>query len=312
MTDIDVIEQFLKYLEIEKAYSDNTISSYKVDINEFLAFIKTEKMAPSLIRCKKKVAEYYVQYLSSKEELKATSIHRKISALSSFYEYLYRQKMVDLNIFENIDELKRVKIPKRNPQIIGNDEIKMLFEACDLDSNLGYRNYLLLGFLYGCGLRVSELCNLQIKDIDVPSRNIRIFGKGKKERIVIFYEDLVPMIRHYLTKVRAEMSYHAKDKDDRTFFLNKNGDPLTRVGVRKILEGLVKKCGETYHISPHVLRHCFATALLNNGCDLRSVQELLGHASLSTTQIYTHVTFKKMQEDYQISHPRAMKIKDKK
>ncbi len=312
MTDNDAIKNFLNYLEIEKAYSNNTISSYEVDLNEFLSFIKTEKMAASLLRINnKRVIGFYVNYLSRKQELKESSIHRKISALSSFYEYLFREGIIRINICDDLDSLKIPKIPKRLPKLIRNEEIKMLFEACDLDTNLGYRNYLLLGILYGCGLRVSELCNLQIKDFDVPSRNIRIFGKGKKERIVIFYEELEPMIRHYLTKVRADLSYHAKDKDDRTFFLNKNGDPLTRVGVRKILEGLVKKCGETYHISPHMLRHSFATALLNNGCDIRSVQELLGHASLSTTQIYTHVTFKKMQEDYTLSHPRAMKTKDK-
>ena len=309
MTDIEVIEKFLNYLEIEKAYSINTVSSYEVDLKEFSKFLSDEKMAKSLLTIKKAVARFYVNYLS-RQNIKESSIHRKLSALSSFYDYLLREKLVEINIFKDLDNVP--KIPKRLPGLIRNEEIKMLFEACDLNTNLGYRNYLLLGILYGCGLRVSEICNLQIKDFDVPARNIRIFGKGKKERVVIFYEELAPMIRHYLTKVRADLSYHAKDKEDRTFFLNKNGDPLTRVGVRKILEGLVKSCGETYHISPHMLRHSFATALLNNGCDIRSVQELLGHASLSTTQIYTHVTFKKMQEDYQLSHPRAMKTNDKK
>ena len=191
---------------------------------------------------------------------------------------------------------------------ITDDEIIMLFEVCDMETKLGYRNYCILGCLYGCGLRVSELCNMEIKDIDYAKRTIRIHGKGSKDRDVIMYEGLDEALKHYISTFRVELLYNTKDLENRYVFLNKNGTKLSRVGVRKILEGLVEKAGEHFHISPHMLRHSFATALLKNGADLRSVQELLGHESLSTTSIYAHVDYNMMMKEYQLSHPRAKRI----
>ncbi len=307
----DAILEYINYLRSIKNYSENTISSYENDILDFKNFIHGEKLAKDIVTIKpnnKKLGQRYETYLSGKD-LSASSIHRKISSLSSFYNFLIKEELININPFLNVDE---PKIPKRLPEIISNNEILMLFNVCDKSNKLGMRNYCLLGFLYGCGLRVSELCNLQISDIDFVDRTVKIKGKGSKDRIVIIYEDLIMELKNYLTNFRPLILYNSKDESIRNVFLNKNGTKLTRVGVRKILEGLVKKCGETYHISPHMLRHSFATALLEGGADIRSVQELLGHESLSTTQIYTSVTYETIRKSYSLAHPRARKIDEKK
>ena len=308
MSDQEAINEFIEFLKNEKGYSENTLVSYSNDLSDFMNFLKTEKMAAGLLKIRNsRIAQNYVSYLS-KQNLAASTIHRKISALSSFYSFLVKEELIKENYFENIDI---PKIPSRLPKTIKETEIQMLFEVCDLTNKLGYRNYCILGCLYGCGLRVSELCNMKIKDIDFVERTIKIHGKGNKDRIVIIYKDLADCLKHYISTFRVELLYNSKDYENRYVFLNKNGTQLTRVGVRKILEKLVNDCHETFHISPHMLRHSFATALLNNGADLRSVQELLGHESLSTTQIYTHVSYEKIKESYQIAHPRAMKVNDK-
>lgn len=309
MSDNELIEEFVNYLYSVKNYSVNTQQSYRNDLVEFLNFIKTEKMAAGLLKIRnERICKNYISYLSN-QNLKSTSIHRKLSSLNSFYDYLVKQELIDVNYFKNVSS---PKIPKRLPKMIKGEEIQMLFDICDLNNKLGYRNYCILGCLYGCGLRVSELCNMQIKDIDFIERVIKIHGKGSKERYVVMYEELSNMLKHYISTFRLDILYNGDNKEIRNVFLNKNGGKLSRVGVRKILDGLVKRCNETFHISPHMLRHSFATALLNNGADMRSVQELLGHESLSTTQIYTHVSFETIRSSYEIAHPRANKIKERK
>ena len=307
--DEEALNEFIINLRDVKNYSSNTIDSYQNDILEFKSFLKTEGMAKGLMFIRnQKVAQNYVSYLS-KKGLASTSIHRKISSLSSFYDFLVNEEMFQTNFFKDLEE---PKIPKRLPKVITNDEIQMLMDSCDKDNKLGYRNYCILGCLFGCGLRVSELCNMEIKDIDFIERTIKINGKGNKDRIVIMYDDLAKSLKHYISTFRVDLLYNSKSTENRHVFLNKNGTTLTRVGVRKILEKTVSDCGETFHISPHMLRHSFATALLNSGMDLRYVQELLGHESLSTTQIYTHVGYETIKKSYTIAHPRAMKLIEKK
>ena len=309
ISDEEALEEFVTNLRDIKNYSSNTVDSYQNDIIEFKTFLKTEGMARGLMFIKnQKVAQNYVSYLS-KKGLASTSIHRKISSLSSFYDYLVNEELFSTNYFKDLEE---PKIPKRLPKVITNDEIEMLMESCDKENKLGYRNYCILGCLFGCGLRVSELCNMEIKDIDFVERTIKINGKGNKDRIVIMYDDLAKSLKHYISTFRVDLLYNSKSTENRHVFLNKNGTTLTRVGVRKILEKTVSDCGETFHISPHMLRHSFATALLNKGMDLRYVQELLGHESLSTTQIYTHVGYDTIKKSYTIAHPRAMKLNEKK
>lgn len=309
MTNDEAINEFINYLSNERGYSENTFISYKNDIEDFLSFIKTEKMARDLLHImNSRICQNYISYMS-REGLKSTSIHRHISSLSSFYDYLVKEEIVKENFFKDLDT---PKIPKRLPKTIKENEIKMLFEICDLDNKLGYRNFCILGVLYGCGLRVSELCNMEIKDIDFNERLIRIHGKGNKDRDVIMYEELAQSLKHYISTFRVDLLYNSKDLNNRYVFLNKNGTKLTRVGVRKILDKMVSDCGETYHISPHMLRHSFATSLLDNGADIRSVQELLGHESLSTTQIYTEVSMDAKRKSYYLAHPRANKLNEKK
>lgn len=307
--DEDLIIEYLNNLEAIKGYSSNTLEAYKNDLYEFLAFIKNERMARSLLSINKMVSQNYADYLAL-ESLSANSIHRKISSLSSFYEYLVKEELINENHFK---ELNLVKVPKRHPQVIKRNEILMLLDTCDLNDKFGYRNYCLLSILYTCGLRVSELCNLKIDDIDFSERTIKVHGKGKKDRIVIMHQDVADYLKHYIFTFRADFLYNSLDYDNPYVFINKNGTTLSRIGVRKILEKMVNDAGETFHISPHMLRHSFATTLLASGeVNLRQVQELLGHESLSTTQIYTHATPEIIRESYIKSHPRSTLAEKKK
>ena len=312
MKEDEAILEFLNYLASVKNYSDNTIEAYKFDINEFKDFIHNERMAADLLKIRNKtICKNYISYLSNVEydkinhlKYSTTSIKRKISSLSSFYSYLEKEDLVDKNLFSDVVTPKK---PKRLPKMIKNSEIEAMLEACDLENKLGYRNYCILLVLFTSGLRVSELCNLDIKDIDFNERTIKVRGKGSKDRIVILNEEVAPHLKEYISNFRNDILYNSKDLENRHVFLNKNGTTLTRVGVRKILDKIVADSGDTFHISPHMLRHSFATTLLNNGMDLRSVQELLGHENLSTTQIYTHVSYEEMQKVYSNAFPRSQK-----
>lgn len=307
LTNETAILAFVDHLANVKNYSSNTVISYKKDIQEFNDFIVSERMAPGLLQIRNnRVCKNYVSYLSSMN-LASTSINRKLSALRSFYEFLLKKQAITVNYF---DEVEAPKAPKRLPKTIKTAEIEMLFNACDQNTPLGFRNYCILEVLYGCGLRVSELCGMQIKDIDFIEQTIVVHGKGSKDRVVIMFEDLAYDLKRFISTYRLDLLYRSEDQENRTVFLNKNGTSLTPRGVRVILNKIIEDCGETFHLSPHMLRHSFATALLNNGADMRSVQELLGHENLSTTQIYTHVTFDNVKKSYEISHPRASKPTD--
>ncbi|MDE7264346.1 MAG: tyrosine-type recombinase/integrase [Anaeroplasmataceae bacterium] len=308
MNDTEAIAKFMDYLANVKNYSTHTVISYHKDILEFHEFIHSEKMAAGLLQIRNnRVCKNYISYLSGLN-LASTTISRKLSSLRSFYDYLLKNKDISVNYF---DEVEAPKAPKRLPKMIKENEIEMLFNICDQSTPLGLRNYCILEVLYGCGLRVSELCALEIKDIDFLEHTIVVHGKGSKDRVVIMFEEMANDLRRYISTFRLDLLYLSKDQENRHVFLNKNGTTLTPRGVRVILNKLISDCGETFHLSPHMLRHSFATALLNHGADLRSVQELLGHENLSTTQIYTHVTFENVKKSYELSHPRAMKKESK-
>ncbi|MBD5390971.1 tyrosine recombinase [bacterium] len=309
MNDVEAIAKYMDYLANVKNYSSNTVISYRKDIEEFHEFIISEKMAAGLLQIRNnRVCKNYISYLSS-QNLASTSISRKLSSLRSFYDFLLKNNTsVTVNYF---DEVEAPKAPKRLPKMIKESEIEMLFNICDQNTPLGLRNYCILEVLYGCGLRVSELCSLEIKDIDFNELSIVVHGKGSKDRVVIMFEEMAKDLRRYISTYRLDLLYLSQDHENRHVFLNKNGTTLTPRGVRVILNKLISDCGETFHLSPHMLRHSFATALLNNGADLRSVQELLGHENLSTTQIYTHVTFENVKKSYELSHPRATKKESK-
>lgn len=307
MNDNTLLDSFCEYIFNIKGYSENTVISYKNDILEFKDFITSKRMAPSLVGIwDKMICENFVVFLSHQNMSKKT-INRKLSSLRSFYDYLLKNNMVQKNFF---DEIQSLKVDKRLPALLKNQEIEDMFKSIDKKTILGFRNYLILELLYGCGLRVSELCNLEIKNIDFSNETIHVRGKGDKDRIVIMFDDLMEDLYHYLQYERIELLRKGNNSESRILLINNHGGDLTPRGVRVILNGIIEKMGETHKISPHMLRHSFATALLDNGADLRSVQELLGHSDLSTTQIYTHVSVEKMKRDYVLSHPRAMRKKD--
>lgn len=302
MNDDELISEFIEYLDAERNYSKNTIEAYRKDINEFKNFIIGEKFAKSILNIRINHPKYYISHLTENND-EVTTIHRKISALRSFYQYLLKNEYIAVNYFS---EVVTPKAPKRLPKIVKNEELELLFNSIDKETTLGFRNYLILELLFATGIRVSELCNMEIKDIDFSANEIMIHGKGSKDRIVLMYDSLALELKHYITYQRVEL-LSKSDENTRIVFLNRNGTNLTTRGVRVILNTIIKNAGETFKLSPHMLRHSFATALLNNGADLRSVQELLGHENLSTTQIYTHVTYEKMKETYFLAHPRAKK-----
>ena len=304
MKDEETIKSYLEYLANVLNYSNNTIIAYQNDITNFNKFVKEEKFAKDLLGIRNdRVIKAYISHLNNMGEA-INSVNRNIASLRGFYKYLLSEKIVDKNFFTDISSLKK---PKRLPQIIREKEIVMLLDSCNKQTTLGFRDYLLIEFLYATGLRVSELCSLKTSDIDLINLEVKVRGKGNKDRIVLIYEELKEDIKHYLNLERITLLAKSNDENNRSLFLNNKGTSLTTRGVRVILDKVIKNCGETFHISPHMLRHSFATTLLNNGADLRSVQELLGHENLSTTQIYTHITYENLKKEYQIAHPRAKK-----
>lgn len=304
-TDKEAIDAFCEYLTGIKGYSDNTIRAYLHDIEDFASFIHSEKLAQSVCTVRNsRIAKNYHSYLNSQKE-KASTVNRRMSSLRAFYQFLVREHVLDTNIF---DEIKNDKVPERLPKVLTDDEIKMMFSSIDRNTALGYRNVVILEILYGCGLRVSELCGLSIRDVDFSNNSIYVrAGKGSKDRIVLMYQELAEHIKHYISYERIELLRKSNDPNDRTLLLNKNGTPLTTRGVRVILNSIINKMGETFKITPHMLRHSFATSMLNGGADLKSVQDLLGHESISTTRIYTHVSTEKINKTYFESFPRAKK-----
>ncbi len=301
----DVIKEFKNYLELERGYSENTSINYISDISDLVDFITEHKFTPDLLHFeKKKYAEYFVSYLKNKN-LESKSIARKISSLRTFYSYLLENNLVKVNPFIDV---VTPKIEKRLPSIIDNEEVNMMLNVIDTTKPLGERNYLIIDLLYSCGLRVSELCNLKINDIDFYGKSIIVkSGKGSKDRYLVLHDKLIDELRNYISGARNRLLAGTKEEDNRNLLINYKGTSLTPRGVRKILNTIMDKTGETYKITPHMLRHSCATVLLNGGMDLRSVQEILGHSMLSTTQIYTDVAIDDIKDKYRNAHPRARK-----
>ena len=299
------INDFKDYLTLERGYSNNTAINYISDINDLVDFILEHKFVKDLLSLeKKKHAEYFVSYLK-KKGLSSKSISRKISSIRTFYSYLLENHLVKTNPF--IDVITP-KVEKRLPNVLGDDEISKMLSVIDVNKPLGERNYLLIDLLYSCGLRVSELCDLKLNDIDFFSKTLLVkSGKGSKDRYLILHDNLITELRDYISGARNRLLSSSKDENNRHLLINYKGTTLTPRGVRKILNAIMDKTGETYKITPHMLRHSCATVLLNGGMDLRSVQEILGHSMLATTQIYTDVAIDEIKDKYRNAHPRARK-----
>lgn len=294
--------KYREYLTSEKNYSVYTITSYITDIEEFKLFLERNDFGTLLEFTNKTSARNYLTSMFT-DGLKKKSIARKISSLRMFYRFLVRENEIDTNPFDTIEA---PKIEKSLPKFLYKEEIEKIFDSIDSTTPIGSRNLLIMEILYGSGLRVSELCSLTESSIDFPNTMIKVFGKGHKERYVPMNERTIEALHNYIYIARPILVLKNELNDPLVLLLNSKGGALTPRGVRVILDKILSDASESIHVSPHMLRHTFATHLLDGGADLRSVQEMLGHSSLSTTTNYTHVSTEQLKRSME-SHPRQKK-----
>ncbi|WPK11961.1 tyrosine recombinase XerC [Lysinibacillus louembei] len=291
------LHQFIRYVQIEKNFSVHTVREYETDIQHFLTFLQTEGIK-SLQDVEYIHARLYVTKLYDEKKARA-SISRKISAIRSFFRFLHREFDLDDSSFRSLYHPKK---EERLPNFFYEEELTQLFEANQGQDFQSLRNIALLELLYATGIRVSECTALELSNIDFHYSILRVMGKGRKERIVPFGEYARTALQTYIEEARP----HIMKKTEHSYlFVNMRGGELTPRGVRHILNEMVNKASLHTKLYPHMLRHSFATHLLNNGADMRTVQELLGHAHLSSTQVYTHVTKEHLRKTYMNTHPRA-------
>ena len=290
-------EKFINYIANEKNYSLHTVAAYSKDLDQFILCI--DKLEINNI---KKVDYSTIRsYLTELYNLNYTkkTVSRHISTLRSFFKYLIMSKIINKNPMTLISNPKE---DKKLPNYLHYNELENLLEIPNINTSLGFRNKLIIELLYSTGIRVTELVNIKINDINFYDLTIKVMGKGSKERYVIFGNILKTLLLEYINDARLEL---LKGKESDYLLINKNGGNLSDRGVRLIIDNIVKKSSLSKKISPHVIRHTFATHMLNGGAELKVVQELLGHSNLSTTQIYTHVSNEKIREVYRDNHPRA-------
>lgn len=293
----DLLEQFLDYLESVQDASPYTIKNYRNDIGQFLAYCQ-EQAVDSIAQVDRPLLRQYLAELHDVGYVKA-SIARRVSELRSFGDFLVREEAVDHNIFRMINA---PRVPKQLPEYLTVPEIEALLATTDVSKPLGMRNRAAFEVLYGAGLRVGELVALDVGDVDLDFGQVRVVGKGRKERVGLLGRPAISAVRLYLHNGRpALLGRHPSS----ALWLNHRGGRLTVRGVAYLLAQTAKRAGLNTRVSPHMLRHSFATHLLDGGADLRIVQELLGHANLSTTQVYTHVSRSRAREVYLRAHPRA-------
>jgi len=293
----EVFTKYLNYLQVERNASPYTVRNYTTDLLGFFHFLQ-ERGLDSLKEVDKTVLRDYLSYLMARRFVRA-SIARKLSAIRSFYRYLLREEIISTN---PIATTVSPKLDKRLPSFLTIKEMERLLEAPDLTTPQGQRNRAFLELLYASGLRVSELANLNLEQITLDTREIRVWGKGAKERMVLMGKPAARALLTYLTQGRPILLGNRKTN---AVFLNRFGGRLTERSVQSILQEYADRVGLDRRVHPHMLRHTFATHLLDGGADLRVVQELLGHASLSSTQIYTHVSKAQARKVYLAAHPLA-------
>ena len=291
------IEKFLEYLQFEKKYSEHTVSNYERDLANYKEYLSVNKKSYQSIDYSD-VTDYMI-YLNSKK-LSASSINRNLSAIRSFYSFLLKNKETDSNPFKLVHGPKK---EKKLPNYLQYNEFEDLITVCD-ETALGMRNRMILELLFATGVRVSEAVSIKLDDINFKECEIKVTGKGKKTRIVYFNKVCQKVMSEYVLNARQEL---LKGKKCEFLLVNHLGNSLTRRGVADIIDKLIMKSSLKHKISPHTMRHTFATQMLNNGMDIREVQELLGHERLSTTSIYTHVSNEELRRVYLQSHPRAHK-----
>ena len=290
------------YLKYQKQYSENTIVSYSNDIQNLLTFLKNEDLG-DLLTISNRVAKFYVTQLYNRYTPK--SILRKISAVRSLFDYLIEEDIVKDNPFEFV---VLPKVSRKLPKFIYPREMIDFLDNIDTGKPLGKRNKAIFELLYGCGLRAQELVDIKLQEVDYVGKTILIHGKGSKDRIVPVHDTAISTIQDYILNARAKLAVNSQGNED-YIFLNYRGNKITTRGINLILDKELERQSSTLKISPHSFRHSFAAHLISNGVDLRVVQELLGHVSLSTTQIYTRVSKEKLKSEYLNTHPRAKRKK---
>jgi integrase/recombinase XerD len=302
------IESFLNYLRVEKGFSNNTTMAYANDLNQLRAFAEEAAgrggIMPNWVSFSRQDMLSYLLNLKERNYA-VTTVARKVAAAKSFFGFLAAEGKVKSNPMDNISS---PKVGKALPDTLSVSQVReLLAQPAKLETPEAKRDRAMLELLYASGMRVSELVNLNVIDVDTASGFVRAFGKGKKERLVPVYPQAALSVEDYVKEVRPRYVHNGAEK---ALFVNQRGERLTRQGLWQILKGYAKTANLEHRVTPHTLRHSFATHMLSGGADLRSVQELLGHANISTTQIYTHLTSDHIRQAYDKAHPRA-KVKER-
>lgn len=288
------IDNYLKSIKYELQLTENTYKSYGNDLKQYSNYLKINSITTVSDIKKQNILDYLEKL--AKDNIKATTVAHKLTVIKNFHQFLFKTGQVTIDVSQLIE---RPKVRKKIPEALSENEINRILNM-SLTNVFDYRNKAMLELLYGAGLRVSELISLTFQDIDTENAILRIYGKGRKERIVPLGDYAIEALEKYI-ECRYSLLKHGNTD---FIFVNNHGDKLTRQGCFKIIKTILNKQNISTHASPHTLRHSFATHMLEGGADLRIIQELLGHADLTTTQIYTHVSKKKEEEDYRNFHPR--------
>ena len=299
----EAVGNFLDYLAVEKGLSQNTIEAYRNDLQQLSDFMQEEAtrqgVIPPWAGFNRQSMLSYLLNLKERNYAPAT-VARKVAATKSFFSFMVSEGIIKTN---PIGDVASPRVGKSLPKPISVSQVRRLLEQpTKLDTSEAKRDMAMLELLYASGMRVSELVSLNLNDIDIEGGYVRCFGKGHKERLIPIHKRATSAVEEYIKEARLRLAH---GKDETALFLNARGERLTRQGLWQILKGYAKSAELETGITPHTLRHSFATHMLNGGADLRSVQELLGHANISTTQVYTHLTTEHIRRSYEKSHPRA-------
>ncbi len=292
------LQLFFRYIKSERGYSPNTLAAYKRDLAQFKTFVEGTGTA----HLDELVPEELDDFVISLQDkgYKTSTVARKVAATRAFLRFLYAEGVVEPDL---LDWLRQPKIERRLPRTLSRDQVERLIQAASLEETpLALRDRALLEILYATGMRASEIIRVRISDVDTEIGTLRCIGKGSKERAIPLYTEAIHQLQRYLAESRP---FLLRDPAERTLFLNRLGRPLTRQGLHFLVRHYSEAAGIASQVSPHTLRHTFATHLLEGGAELREIQQLLGHASITTTQIYTEVSSRRRREAYDRAHPRA-------
>ena len=294
----EIIQAFIHYLSAERGLAKNTLASYQMDLNQYIAYLKTQGITALHETNKNDILGFLMQL--QKNGRAPATISRRLAALKALYRFMHNENMIGSDPTANLES---PRLNQRLPQVLTFEEVEILLNQPQIADAAGQRDKAMLELLYATGIRVSELVSLNLQDVNLEMGFIRCFGKGSKERIVPLGSVAIKYVKNYLERSRPKLTKNKKE--ERALFVNQHGRRLTRQGFWKIIKKYARQGKIGKPITPHTLRHSFATHLLENGADLRSVQEMLGHADITTTQIYTHLTKSRIKDVYSQTHPRA-------